>query len=242
MTNMQKARGPNVHANSLISLPCNWYQAYQLYDCDWGYVTQKQKIKSHVNPIKEVIVKKEILYPHRKASQGPEYKICDWNHCLEAFNAIENNSQENPDKEFKKFYGFNGLLRVQDPQNGVYNIMSDLIDAAKNLEILYNDDFNGKRQNSVGRYQTTNEKGKRCSLADEYLRYALKKVKFHPGSEPVAIDIRSYAHVLEIIWDRENKKENIATSIRYFCNSTVCEAFIAPKGEIIICSSAINSP
>ncbi|RIB22981.1 GMC oxidoreductase [Gigaspora rosea] len=277
-----EAGGPNVHANGLISLPCTWYQAYQLYDCDWGYVTQEQKMKSHVNPIKEVTVKKGIPYPRGKvwggcsslngmvymqvsqpyffvmrgqakqyndwAAQGPEYKIWDWDHCLEAFKAIENNTRENPDEKFKKFHGFNGLLHVQDLQNGVYDIMSDLIDAAKNLGIPYNDDFNGERQNGVGRYQTTNEKGKRCSLADGYLRDALKKVEFHPGSEPngfgkvVAVDVRSYAHVLEIIWDEENKKENIATGVRYFCNGTVREAFIAPKGEVIICSGAINSP
>ncbi|RIB23507.1 hypothetical protein C2G38_2171090 [Gigaspora rosea] len=35
--------GPNVHANGLISLPCTWFKAFQLYDCDWGYVTQEQK-------------------------------------------------------------------------------------------------------------------------------------------------------------------------------------------------------
>ncbi|CAG8761417.1 44325_t:CDS:2 [Gigaspora margarita] len=119
--------------------------------------------------------------------------------------------------------------------------MSDLIDAAKNLGIPYNDNFNGERQNGVGRFQ-----GKRHFLANEYLRDALKKVEFHPGSEPndfgkvVAIDVRSYAHILEIIWNEENKKENIATYIRYFCNGTVHEAFIAQKEKVIICSSAIN--
>ncbi|CAG8839730.1 37961_t:CDS:2, partial [Gigaspora margarita] len=61
------------------------------------------------------------------------------------------------------------------------------------------------------------KKEKRCSLADRYLRDALKKVEFHLGSEPnnfgkvVTVDVRSYTHILEIIWDKENKKENIAT-------------------------------
>ncbi|RIB28856.1 Piwi domain-containing protein [Gigaspora rosea] len=74
-------------------------------------------------------------------------------------------------------------------------------------------------------------------LAIRRCRDALKKGEFRPGSEPngfrkvVAVDIRSYAHVLEIIWDEENKKENIAISVRYFCNGTVHEAFITPKGE-----------
>ncbi|RIB22971.1 GMC oxidoreductase [Gigaspora rosea] len=267
-----EAGGPNVHANGIISLPCTWFKAFRLYDCDWGYVTQEQKMKSHVNPTKEVTVKKGIPYPRGKvwggcsslnamvymrgqakqyndmAAQGPEYKIWDWDHCLEAFKALENNSRENPNEKFKQLHGFNGLHHVQDPHNGAYDIMSDLIDAAKNLGIPYNDDFNGERQNGVGRFQFTNEKGKRCSLADGFLRDALKKVEFHPGSEPngfgkvVAVDVRSYAHVLEIIWDEENKKENIAIGVRYFCNGNVREAFIAPKGEVIICSGAINSP
>ncbi|KAF0473742.1 alcohol oxidase [Gigaspora margarita] len=250
-----EAGGPNVHANGLISLPCTWFKAFRLYDCDWGYVTQEQKMKSHVNPIKEVTVKKGIPYPRGKvwggcsslnamvyirgqakqyndwAAQGPEYKIWDWDHCLEAFKALENNSRENPDEKFKQLHGFNGLHHVQDPQNGAYDIMSDLIDAAKNLGIPYNDDFNGERQMEL-----------------EDFRDALKKVEFHPGSEPngfgkvVAVDVRSYSHVLEIIWDEENQKENIAIGVRYFCNGNVREAFIAPKGEVIICSGAINSP
>ncbi|CAG8697678.1 3342_t:CDS:2, partial [Gigaspora margarita] len=248
-----EAGGPNAHSNGLISLPCTWFQVFQLYDHDWGYVTQEQKMKSHVNPIKEAAVKNGIPYPRGKAkqyndwaAQGPEYKIWDWDHCLEAFKVLENNLRENPDEKFKQLHGFNGLHHVQDC--GVYDILSGLVDAAKNLGIPYNDDFNSERQNGVGIYQFTNGEGKRCSLADCYLRDALKKVEFHPGSEPngfgkvVAVDIRSYAHVLEIIWDEENKKENVAIGVRYFCNGTVREAFIAPKGEVIICSGAINSP
>ncbi|CAG8814917.1 15188_t:CDS:2, partial [Gigaspora margarita] len=177
------------------------------------YVTQEQKMKSYVNPTKKVTVKKEIPYPRRKVWRGYNEK-------------------------FKQLHGFNGLYYVQNPYNGVYDIISDLIDATKNLGIPYNDDFNSKKQNSVRRFQE-----KKYSLANRYLRNALKKVKFHPGSEPNDfVDVRSYAHILEIIWDEENKKENIATNIRYFCNSTVCEAFIAQKGEVIICSGAINSP
>ncbi|CAG8822609.1 23591_t:CDS:2, partial [Racocetra persica] len=43
-----------------------------------------------------------------------------------------------------------------------------------------------------------------------------------------------------IIWDEKNEKENIAIGVRYFCNGTVREAFIAPKGEVILCGGAIN--
>ncbi|CAG8757213.1 12917_t:CDS:2, partial [Gigaspora margarita] len=167
-----EAGGPNAHSNGLISMPCTWFQAYQLYDHDWGYVTQEQKMKSHINPTREMVVKKGVPYPRGKV----------WGGCSSV--------------------------------NGMF----------------------------------TNENGKRCSLADGFLSDALKKVEFHPGSEPngfgkvVAVDVRSYAHVLDIIWDEENKKENIAIGVRYFCNGTVREAFIAPKGEVILCGGGINSP
>ncbi|CAG8449281.1 18301_t:CDS:2 [Racocetra fulgida] len=254
-----EAGGPDVHSNGLISLPCTWTKAFQLNDHDWGYVTQEQKVQSCLNPTKE-IVRNKIPYPRGKvwggcqakgyndwAAQGPEYKIWDWDHCLEAFKAMENNARENPDEKFKQLHGFNGLLHVQDCHNGIYDFMSGLIDAAKNLGIPYNDDFNGERQNGVGSFQFTNQEGKRCSLAESYLKDALKKVELHSGSEHkfgkvVAVDIRSYSHVLEVIWDEENEKENIAIGVRYFCNGTVREAFIAPKGEVILCGGAINSP
>ncbi|CAG8572218.1 14146_t:CDS:2, partial [Cetraspora pellucida] len=266
-----EAGGPDVSSNGLISLPCASFKIFQVNDHDWGYITQEQRMPSSVDPTKQ-LVKKSFPYARGKvwggssslnamvymrgqakgyndwAAQGPEYKIWDWDHCLEAFKAIENNSREKPDETFKKFHGFNGLLHVQDSQSGIYDILSGLIDAAKNLGIPYNDDFNGKRQNGVGEFQFTIKDGKRCSLADGYLRDALKKVELHPDSKSnsfgkiVAVDVRSFAHVLDIIWDEENKEENIAIGVRYFCNGVIREAFIAPKGEVILCGGAINSP
>ncbi|CAG8613930.1 15613_t:CDS:2, partial [Dentiscutata heterogama] len=265
-----EAGGPDTHSNGIINLPCASLKALRISDIDWGYVTQEQRMPSSVDPIKEIL-KKESSYLRGKvwggssslhamvylrgqakgyndwAAQGPEYKIWDWDHCLEAFKAVEKNSRKNPDENFKKFHGFNGLLHVQNHQNGIYDIMSGVIDAAKNLGIPYNDDFNGERQNGVGMFQFTIKDGKRCSLADSYLKDALKKVELHPDSKydsfgkVVAVDVRSFAHVLDIIWDEENKEENIAIGVRYFCNGTVRQAF-TQKGEVILCGGAINSP
>ncbi|KAF0446325.1 alcohol oxidase [Gigaspora margarita] len=266
-----EAGGPDADNNGLIHLPCAFFKNFTLSDHDWGYVTQEQRMPSSVDPTKEIL-KNEAPYIRGKvwggssslnamiymrgqakeyndwAAQGPEYKIWDWDHCLEAFNAVENNSRKNPDEKFKEFHGFNGLLPVQDSQNGIYDIMSGLIDAAKNLGIPYNDDFNGERQNGVGIYQFTIKDGRRCSLAESYLKDALKKIELHPDpkydsfGKVTAVDVRSFAHVLNIIWDEKNKEENIAIGVRYFCNGIVREAFIAPKGEVILCGGAINSP
>ncbi|CAG8478120.1 7206_t:CDS:2 [Scutellospora calospora] len=242
-----EAGGPDAHSNGLISLPCTWpTAAFLVDDHNWGYVTEEQKMQSHINPTKEMI-KKAKEY-NNWAAQGPEYKIWDWDHCLEVFKAMENNSRKKSDKNFKKFHGFNGLLHVEDCHDGIQDIMSGVIDAAKNLDIPYNEDFNGERQNGVGTYQFTSKEGKRCSLVDSYLRDALKKVELHPGLESndigkvAAVDIRSYTHVLDIIWDKENKKENIAIGVRYFYNGIIREVFVAPKGEVILCGGVFNSP
>ncbi|PKY35023.1 hypothetical protein RhiirB3_533029, partial [Rhizophagus irregularis] len=100
------------------------------------------------------------------ATQGPEYKIWDYDHCLEAFKAVENNARKSSDKEFKKYHGFNGLLNVQDSSNDNYDILKDIYKIANNLGIPYNNDFNGVKQNGVGEYQHTMKDGKRFSLAD----------------------------------------------------------------------------
>ncbi|CAG8843678.1 9852_t:CDS:2, partial [Gigaspora margarita] len=133
-----EAGGSNVHTN-----------AFRLYDYDWGYVTQEQKMKSYVNPTKKVTVKKENPYPHGKArlSETVQYWVA------QAFKALENNSRENPNEKFKQLHGFNSLHHVQDPHNRAYDIMSDLIDAVKNLGIPYNNDFNGEKQNGIRRFQ-----------------------------------------------------------------------------------------
>ena len=100
--------------------------------------------------------------------------------------------------------------------------------------------------------------GKRFSLADGYLTDALKKVEMYPPSKPfeigsphilsdnvgkfVAVNVKSFAHMLNIIWDENRRDENVAIGVRYFCNGGIHNSYIAPKGEVIICGGAINSP
>ena len=83
-------------------------------------------------------------------------------------------------------------------------------------------------------------KGKaRFSLADGYLEDALKKVELH-GSDIKSVNVKCSAHMLSIIWD-ENENENVAIGVKYFCNGGVHDAFIAPKGEVVLCGGTFNS-
>ncbi|RIA86617.1 GMC oxidoreductase [Glomus cerebriforme] len=274
-----EAGPPATQINDIMRSPCAFGLVHRTSETDWGYFMEEQKMPGAIDPTKEVF-NKSVAYPRGKviggcstingmaymrgqkadydlwAAQGPEYEIWDFDHCIEAFKAIENNARENPDEEFKKYHGFNGLLHVRDPYDS-YDIMKDVIKAAKNLGIPYNNDFNGVKQNGVGAYQCTTKDGHRFSLADGYLNDALKKVETYPPLKPlglgpphelgddvtkfVAVNVKSFAHVLNIIWDEEKKDENIAIGIKYFYDGGVHDAFIAPKGEVIICGGVINS-
>ncbi|CAG8661420.1 20302_t:CDS:2 [Rhizophagus irregularis] len=276
-----EAGPPNTQVNDIMRSPCGFPSVHRTSETDWGYSTEDQKMPSIVDPTKEVLNKgmpyargkviggcstiNAMVYTRGQkadydlwAAQGPEYKIWDYDHCLEAFKAVENNERKSPDEEFKKYHGFNGLLNVQDSSDDNYDILKDIYKIAKNLGIPYNNDFNGVRQNGVGEHQYTMKDGKRFSLADGYLTDALKKVETYPPSKPfeigsphglsddaakfVAVNVKSFAHMLNIIWNEEKKDENVAIGVKYFYDGRVHESFIAPKGEVIICGGAINSP
>ncbi|CAG8657498.1 12662_t:CDS:2, partial [Racocetra fulgida] len=254
-----EAGPPDAQVNDKKSLPCGY--PYRTSETDWGYFIEAQRMTSSIEPTKEV-VNRGFAYPRGKiwggckynkwAAQGPEYKIWDWNHCFEA---IENNAREKPDEEFKKYHGFNGLLHVEDIQNDNFKIVLDVIKVAKNLGIPHNNDFNGYRQNGAGPFQAIG--GERCSLANSYLKDALKKVEVYPRLQPlgppyglpneigkfIAVNVKSFSHVLEILWNENTKnKDNTAIGVKYFYNGAVHNAYISPKGEVILCGGAINSP
>jgi len=93
-------------------------------------------------------------------------------------------------------------------------------------------------------------------LADGYLADALNKVESYPPLEPlgppyglgnaagkfVAVNVKSSAYALNIIWDENRKDENVAIGVKYYYDGEAHNAFIAPKGEVIICGGALNSP
>ncbi|CAG8838948.1 35179_t:CDS:2, partial [Racocetra persica] len=196
------------------------------------------------------------------AAQGSEYIIWNYDHCLEAFKAVENNARKNPDDEFKNYHGFNGLLHVQDSPVDKFDISKDIFKVARDFGIPYNNDFSGVRQNGIGEFQFTMKDGKRFTLADGFLTDALKEVKIYPPKpiihgcphpppsralddnvgKFVAVNVKSFAHVLNIIWDEKKNDKNVAIGVKYFCNGRIHNSYIAPKGEVIICGGALNSP
>jgi choline dehydrogenase len=73
-----------------------------------------------------------------------------------------------------EFHGTGGPLTVSD-QLGRSKLMDALIEAAQQAGLPYTPDFNGARQEGVGRFQTTTRNGRRWNTAQAYLQPARRR-------------------------------------------------------------------
>lgn len=76
------------------------------------------------------------------------------------------------------FHGDDGPLWVSD-QDFAHPGSRAFIDAAANLQIPVNEDFNGPRQEGVGLYQVTQRRGERWTASRAYLEPATKRANLH---------------------------------------------------------------
>ena len=86
-----------------------------------------------------------------------------WDSVLPYFKDMENNERlEN------KYHGKKGKLNISDSKY-VHPLTYDFIDSVSNLGIKKTNDFNGKSQKGVGKYQFMNSKGQRSSAANAFI-------------------------------------------------------------------------
>jgi choline dehydrogenase len=111
-------------------------------------------------------------------------------------------------------------LRSRNPLTDVF------VAAGVSVGLPLNEDFNGARQEGVGRYQVTQREGRRCSASVAYLDPARSRPNLRIATnslvERVLID-RGRAAAVEY---RRNGKRHV----------TRCD------GEILLCAGAVNSP
>jgi choline dehydrogenase-like flavoprotein len=70
-----------------------------------------------------------------------------------------------------RYHGAGGPLRVSESRS-MHPLVDTMLEAARMAGHEHNPDFNGARQEGVGRFQLTQREGLRCSTADAYLRGA----------------------------------------------------------------------
>ena len=122
-------------------------------------------------------------------------------------------------------HGTEGPLAVSDITDR-HPLCEAYIQAAQEIGIPRNDDFNGPTQEGVGYYQTTSKNGRRMSAARAFLKPAMKRgnlrVEINALAERVTFDGKRASGVVF----RQNGQSITAKATR----------------EVVLCGGAINSP
>lgn len=130
-----------------------------------------------------------------------------------------------------EFHGGDGGLSVST-MRAKSPISEAFIDAAVEMGVPRNDDFNGAEQEGVGYFQQTARKGFRCSSAKAFLN-PIKKTRQN-------LEIITHAHTTGLIFDPSNPKRVIGVS--YTNKGDAHAVHLREGGEVILSAGAIGSP
>jgi choline dehydrogenase len=122
--------------------------------------------------------------------------------------------------------GHNGPLAVTDISDMAHPLCAAYLDAAEQIQIPHNDDYNAGDMEGAALYQITTENGLRASTARAYLRPAMQR-----GN----LVVQQHAHVRRVIIENHT-----AIGIEYERNGELQIA--KARAEVILCAGAVNSP
>jgi choline dehydrogenase len=132
---------------------------------------------------------------------------------------------EDQERGADEYHGVGGPLKVSDLR--LRRPIADyFIEAATQVGIPRNDDYNGERQEGVGYFQQTAHKGFRWSTAKGFLRPARKRPN---------LTVLTKAHTTRILFDGDR-----AVGVEYLKGGQLHQA--KANGEVILSSGAIGSP
>jgi choline dehydrogenase-like flavoprotein len=143
-----------------------------------------------------------------------------WRDVLPYFKRAEHN-----ERGANEYHATGGPLSVSDLR--FKNPLSDIfLEAAGELQLGVNDDFNGPRQEGMGYYQVTQRDGRRCSAAAAYL---------HPAKSRPNLNVVTEARSEKIII--ENGR---AAGVRYRRGRE--SQTVHARREVIVSAGAFQSP
>jgi len=127
---------------------------------------------------------------------------------------------------FSKLEKSNGGLLSVEPLRCVNPLSKVFVEAAMEIGLPRNEDFNGSTQEGAGIYRVTQKKGRRFSAAAAYLRPALRRPN---------LTVHTQAQVPTVLFSRTR-----ATGVRYVRGGRPAESLAGR--EVILAGGAINSP
>ncbi|HKK74803.1 MAG TPA: GMC family oxidoreductase N-terminal domain-containing protein [Saprospiraceae bacterium] len=125
-----------------------------------------------------------------------------------------------------EYHGTGGPLHVSTIDSFYTPYSSAFVDAARNVGIRTNNDYNGARQNGAFHFQFNIKQGKRQSGATAFLKPALSRKN---------LSVLTHAQVQEIKIEKDK-----ATGVLFAQKGTKTE--VVCRKEIILCAGAIHSP
>ncbi|HEX9925263.1 MAG TPA: GMC family oxidoreductase N-terminal domain-containing protein [Anaerolineae bacterium] len=210
------------------------YAAWSLQqsDVDWAYHTEPQP---HLNG-------RHIFWPRGKVLGGTSsinamIYIRGDRHCYDEWAAAGNDGwayvdllpyfkkSEHQERGADEYHGIGGPLNVADLRDA--NPLScAFVDAAQELGLSRNDDFNGAAMEGIGFFQVTQKDGQRWSTASAFLKPAL------PRSN---LTVTTHAHVTRLICQGQR-----VVGVTYLKEGQSHE--VEARCEVILCGGSINSP
>jgi choline dehydrogenase len=124
-----------------------------------------------------------------------------------------------------QFHGVGGPLTVGESRS-MHPLVDAMIEAAREAGHEYNPDFNGARQEGVGRFQLTQRDGRRLSTSDAFL---------HPVRQRPNLTVLTHAHALRLLFDGAR-----ASGVEYARLDETRQVFAAR--EVIVSAGTYYSP
>jgi choline dehydrogenase len=132
---------------------------------------------------------------------------------------------ENQQRGASEYHGAGGPLDVADLRS-INPLSRAFVGAGVELGLPRNPDFNGPEQQGVGFYQVTQKRGKRRSMADAYLKPALRRPN---------LTVRAHAHATGVLFEKRR-----AVGVEFIHRGARERARAAR--EVLLCGGTINSP
>ncbi len=123
------------------------------------------------------------------------------------------------------FHGVGGPMRVADSR-AMTPLVDMMVEAARQAGHEHNPDFNGARQEGVGRFQLTQRGGLRESTADAFLRPAIDRPN---------LEVITRAMATRVLFDASR-----ATGVEIFRDARLTQ--VRAQREVIVCAGAYQSP
>jgi choline dehydrogenase len=123
------------------------------------------------------------------------------------------------------YHGAGGPMSVADSRS-MHPLVDTMLAAARAAGHEHNPDFNGARQEGVGRFQLTQRGGMRCSTSDAFL---------HPASSRANLDVITRAMALRIVFEGDR-----AVGVEIARDGRV--EVVRAEREVIVAAGAYQSP